>query len=255
MARTTPYLVPTDVLADQGAKVFALYVEDSSNHKQRLEAAGLPEETFQTVKDYAEELLDLEITQEERKMAASRERAEASAAVKDVLRWRLDDVLSRARVIFDDDPRLVHFRSGQLRSQRPSAVVREARLLIEALKRFRGLPEAKAIGLDRSILEKGQALLENLVKEDTEDEVARALQIQTTAELREKELELSNLLANIEKRAPIAFPSDHPGRRRYRMNEIRQYVSYQRGPSATDPSADVLVEDPAPEPTPTPVDA
>lgn len=257
MPRSIPYLVPTDILADQGAKVAALFKEDSADYKQRLERAGLPEASFKHIGEHAQALLDLEITQEERKIATQREGAEATAAVQAALRWRLDDVLSRARVIFEDDPRLIHFRSGKLRSHRPSALVRELRLLVAGVERFKDLPEAQAIGLDEKVLQDGERLLEALVKEDTESEVARALQVQTTAELREKELELSNMLADVEKRATIAFPFEHPGRKRYRMNEIRLYVARQKGRGGSDPSAAIFVDDPAPEPVPAaaPVDA
>src|SRR5690606_15813205 len=106
-----------------------------------------PASNFVEIGEYAQALLDLEISQEERKIATQKESAEATAAVQDVLAWRLDDVLSRARVVFEDDPRLIHFRTGKLRSHRPSAVGREARLVLVAVKRFMNLPEAKAIGL------------------------------------------------------------------------------------------------------------
>lgn len=247
MARATPYRGPTELIAAQGSVMHSLYKEDSDENKQTLATVGLTEEHFEQLGKKSAELLDLEIVQEERKQSAAQEQAEASAATQAVLNWRKDEVIPRARLIFEDDPRFVHFRSGKLRSYRPASVIREGRLLVSGVKRFAHLPESKAIGLDEALAARGEELLAALVKEDTEGELAIALQKETTDQLRDLELEVSQLIAEVEKRVVIAFPTGHPARRRYRANELREYVARQKGRGGKDPTVGVDVDDPAPD--------
>lgn len=252
---TSPYSVPTDVLADQGAKIARLYAEDKDEHKTKLASVGLGADTFVTIGEIANEMLELEVTQEERKEGTRQESLQATAAAQEVLTWRAEEVLTRARVVFAGDNRLKEFRPGQLRSVRTGFVIVEGERLIKAIKRFDRLPAARAIGLDLALAEKGEALLAKLKAEGHDDDISLELQRETTNELRDMEGELAKMLGDVEERMTIAFGSKHPARRRYRMNDIRTYVARQRGKNATDPSANVSVPDPIPSDVLEPEDA
>lgn len=248
MTRNTTYNVPNNVLSDQGFKTAALYEQDSQENQQLLATVGLKAALFTRAKKDAQRVSDLEHGQEQLKADAGQQQAEVSQAVKDLIAWRNEKVIPRAKVVFAEKPELRHFRLGKLRSYRPAAVDREARLLIDAVRRFCFLPQAVECGLNSQLADKGAELLEHVRTQDSEAVIADAERSEATAELREAEVALSATLAEIEQRAAIVFDRGSIELRRYRMNEIRNYVARQNGegPEVVDPTASVEVPDPDP---------
>ena len=120
--------------------------------------------------------------------------------------------------------------------------------MVQAIRRFKHLPESTEVGLNEALAAKGEALLAALRTEDMEAVHAAAARSESTATLRELEAELSNLLASVEKRAAIVFKRGSVELRRYRMTAIRNYVAVQHGggSAVVAPTAFVLVGDPDP---------
>jgi len=249
MSRTVAYNVPSNLIADQGIKISELYKADNEENKAKLASIGLKKDSFDKIGVLGHKLAELEQDQEAHKAEARVEQAQASEAAQKALEWRNEEVIPRAKLVFQNDPRLSYFRPGSLRSQRASAVDREVRILIDTIRDFAHLPEAKEVSLDAALADKGQALLDALRSQDMEYVKADAERSVATATLREAEAELSGLLASVEQRAAIVFKRGSADLRRYRMNEIRNYVAMQHkgGSEAVDPTASVSVEDPDPE--------
>lgn len=248
MPRQTPYNVPIDVLTDQGLKTSQAYDDDSQERKELLAGIGLPAAHFARVRELAKEVRALDHSQEQRKQDAQLESAEATAAVEAALSWRNDLVMPRVNLAFEDDPRRVHFRPGGLRSRRAAAVLRECRLLVDAIRRFGDVPEAAMVRLDAALADEGERLCEAIEKEDTEAARAAAARSEATGRLAEAVLELSQALAEIEKRAVVVFRRGTAELRRYRMNGIREYVArmHTGGAGVVDPTVSVEVADPDP---------
>jgi hypothetical protein len=143
---------------------------------------------------------------------------------------------------------LRHFRPGKLRSVRPATVIREGRLLVDAIKRFSSEPEMQKRGLTMEMANKGEDLIQKAVKEDTEAAVAHSAQLDATDRVYDLEDRLDDILAEIERCAAVVFEPDSAALKRYRLNEIRNYIAQMHGQSKpADPTAEVQVPDPAPE--------
>ena len=248
MSRTVAYNVPSNLIADQGIKISELYKADNAENHAKLASIGLKAASFDKIGVLGHKLADLEQDQEEHKAEAKVEQAQATQAATEALEWRNEEVIPRAKLVFHDDPRLSYFRPGALRSRRAASIDREVRILIDTIRDFAHLPETQEVGLDTALADKGQTLLDALRTQDMEYVKADAERSAATATLRELEAELSSLLASVEQRAAIVLKRGSADLRRYRMNEIRNYVAMQHkaGTEATDPTVSISVEDPDP---------
>jgi hypothetical protein len=199
-------------------------------------------------KEISAELSDVEASQEGIKSDAEVQKTEATAAVQALMTWRNKGVLPRAKIALDGDTRLRHFRPGKMRSVRSATVIREGRLLVDAIKRFADDPKMLKRGLTLKMAEQGEALIKTAIKEDTEAAVAHNVQLDVTDRVYELEDRLDDILAEVETCAAAVFEPESAALKRYRLNEIRNYIAQMHGQSKpADPTAEVQVPDAAPE--------
>ena len=242
---TNIYQVPTQILSDQAKKSAGLYRQDSPENKEMLFGIGLTQAKFEDVDKIADEMVELEGGQEGAKSDAEVEQIEATEAVAAIIAWRSKKVIPRARIAFADDKRLRHYRPGKLRSKRAATVLREGRLLVNAILKLCSEPLAIARGLTAALADEGAALVAKAEAEDQEAVDALAYQIDNTEALDELEDQLDDKLAEIERCAKAVFEEGSAARKRYRLNEIRNYIAvmHDRG---VDDTAGTTEPDPAP---------
>ena len=242
------YQVPSQVLSGQGKKTADLYFQDSAENHALLDGIGLKKEKFEAVRSLSVELDQVEGSQEAVKLAALTEQNEATAAVRAVADWRSIRVIPRAKVAFGDDRRLRHFRLGKLQSTRAATVIREGRLLADAIERFINEPETQERGLNQALADEGRALVAAAEKEDSEAAAAVAKQREVSERVYEIEDQLDDLLAEIEHCAAAVFPADSAALKRYRLNDIREYIAQMRNRGGSDEVVDPTVESTVPDP-------
>lgn len=242
------YQVPSQILSDQGKKTADLYFQDSTENHALLAGIGLKKEKFEAVKSLSKELDEVEGSQEAVKMAALTEQNEATEAVRAVADWRNVRVIPRAKVAFADDRRLRHFRLGKLQSTRAATVIREGRLLADAIERFQNEPESQVRGLTQDLADEGRKLVTAAEKEDSEAAAAAAKQQDVSERVYEIEDRLDDLLAEIERCAAAVFPADSAALKRYRLNKIRGYIAQMHNPGGSDEVVDPTVESSVPDP-------
>jgi hypothetical protein len=237
------YNVPSQILGDQGVKVAALYRADSAANRALLDGVGVPAAVFDEAESLGRTLLDEESSQEMFKADALVQKNEAVFAVSAVMAWRSDDVLPRVKLAFGGDRRYRFFRAGQLKSVRTATVLREAKLLVGAIRKFAGEAELARRGVGEAMALRGEALIAAAEKEDVEAAQASAAQIAVSENVYALEDKLDDVLAEIERSAAVVFKADSADLARYRMNEIRDYAAKARKTS-TDATASVSAEDP-----------
>jgi hypothetical protein len=246
------YHVPTTILADQARKTFELYKQDNDENRSLLSSIGLNEADFEKIDNLGAQIMEIEGAQEEVKADSELEQLEASEAIQELIDWRGKKLLPRVKIAFVGDKRLRHFRPGKLRSLRPATVVRECKLLVDAILRFSKEPEMVLRGITEEMANEGKMLIEKAEKEDLEAAAAHMHQIDTTEKLYDLEDELDDLLSDVEKCAAAIFDEESAALKRYRMNEIRNYIAVMHN-SGSDKTATADVPDPAPATQPAPV--
>jgi hypothetical protein len=246
---TNIYQVPTQILADQAKKTAELYRQDNAENKAALSGIGLGPVKFDDIDTIADQISRFEGVQESAAAQAQTEQLEATEAMQAIISWRSQKVIPRARIAFGDDKRLRHYRPGQLRSVRAATVVREGKLLVDAIRRFADTPEALARGLNSALADEGAALIDVAETEDLQAAAAHMHQLDNTEALYELEDQLDDKLAEIERCAKAVFPEESAARKRYRLNEIRNYIAVMHD-QGTDDTAEVNTPDPAPDAAP-----
>ena len=244
------YNVPTHILTSQARATAKLYDEDSEENRNALAGIGIGAAEITPMLPLADEIDAIEGTQEAVKNQRLTEQNEATEAVQGVVSWRNVEVLPRAKLALKGDRRLRHFRPGKLRSVRTATVIREGRLLVDAIERFKGEPAMQKRGVNTALADKGRMLIQVAEKEDTEAAAAVAHQRDVTERVYELEDRLDDLLADIEQSAAAVFPEGSAARKRYRLNVIREYIAEMHNrPSdeILDPTAETEVPDPIPE--------
>ena len=244
------YQVPSQILSSQGRKTAELYFQDTADNRGMLDGIGLTARKVEAIRTLSAELNEVEGSQEAVKMETLTEQNEASAAVRAVAEWRNNRVMPRARIAFGDDKRLRHFRPGKLQSTRAATVIREGRLLVDAIERFENEPKLVERGINRALADEGRALVAAAEKEDSEAAAAVARQRDVSERVYELEDRLDDLLAEVERCAAAVFPDDSAALKRYRLSEIREYVAQMHnrggGEEVVDPTVEAAVPDPLP---------
>jgi hypothetical protein len=227
------YHVPTQILASQAKTTSKLYQEDSEENRKTLEGIGVTGLLFSETVALATALDD---------------QNEATEANRKLISWRKDSVMPRVKIALDGDTRLRHFRPGQLRSHRPASVIREGKLLVAAILRFADDPKLQKRGVTRELAEMGRTFVAEAEKEDVDAAAAMAVRNEITEKVYDLEDKLDDRLAEIERCAAAVFPEGSAARKRYRLNEIRNYIAQMHNQSTpVDPTAEIAVPDPAPE--------
>ena len=239
------YQVPTQILTNQAQKSHELYTQDSSENKGLLSGIGLNQAKFEDVKNIADEMVDLEGAQEGAKADSEVEKIEATEATAAIIAWRSKKVIPRARIAFADDKRLRHYRPGKMRTTRAATVVREGKLLVDAIRRFESEPLAMARGLTTALADEGAALIDKAETEDLEAAAAHMHQLDNTEALYELEDQLDDKLAEIERCAKAVFEEGSAARKRYRLNEVRNYIAVMHDQGGDD-TVEAVEPDPAP---------
>ena len=242
------YHVPTQILTSQAKITAKLYEEDSEENRQKLAGIGIIEQQVDTMVTLAEQIDAIEGSQEAVKNSTQTEVNEATAATRAIIDWRNIDVLPRVKIAFKGNRKLRHFRPGKLKSVRAATVIREGRLLADAIERFRDDPEMVKRGVTMTLAEKGRALLKAAEKEDGEAAAAVANQRVITEQVYEMEDQLDDILAEIERCAAAVFPPESATLKRYRLNVIREYITVMHNQSNSDDIIDPTVEAEVPDP-------
>ncbi len=240
------YQVPTQILASQAKKTAELHRNDSPENHALLDGIGITGEVFAQADELGTKIMELEDSQEGVKADAATDKMEAAEAVAAVAAWRTKKVLPRARIALTGDKRLRHFRSGRLRSTRAATVIREGKLLVGAIRRFASDPEMVRRGLNEAMAVEGDKLIAGAEAEDLEAATAHMTQLDVSEELYELEDKLDDILSDIERCARAVFEPESAALKRYRMNEIRNYIAVMHDKGGDDSAT---VEAPDPDPT------
>jgi hypothetical protein len=133
-------------------------------------------------------------------------------------------------------------------STRAATVIREGRLLVSAIERFKDEPKVQKRGINQALADEGRALVAAAEKEDTEATEALATQRDVSERVYDIEDQLDDLLAKIERCAATVFPADSAALKRYRLNEIREYIAQMHDQGDGDDVIDPTVESTVPDP-------
>ncbi len=227
------YNVPSQILGDQAQRIADLYRSDIEGHRAALTGIGVTGDVIEDVETLGQAVLDFEVQQEVLKAEYAFKRAGSTGATRAIIDWRDKQVMPRVKLAFAKSPSLSFFRPGKLRSQRTASVLREARLLVLAIRKFAGEPEPTRRGVDEDLAAAGEELIRRAEINDAEAAQALAAQRAATRRLYKAEERLSSLLGEIERATVTVFPADSTAHDRYRLNRIRNYVAVQHGKSAS----------------------
>jgi hypothetical protein len=219
------FKVPTQVLGDQALKTASLYRDDTEDNRAALAGIGVTQAVIGDVEGLGREVLDFETKQEMMKAETALAKSASVSATRAVIDWRGIDLLPRVQIALKDDSRIAFFRPGKLRSTRASAVIREARLSVDTIRKFVDDPKLALRGVTEELAKKGESLIDRAEVEDARAAQATAAQVIATQDLRKKEATLGSLLQEIERAAAAVFPADSAELNRYRLKVIRNYIS------------------------------
>jgi hypothetical protein len=208
--RKSRFDVPTVVLVDQGRTIYRQLITVANKPRLKLlETFGIDGGFAGRVGQVVEELATLDAEQERAKAAYTKEAKEDQALAEKGYRFKLKlDARVRAYMAaHDDDDNLAgRFRFGQLRVARARGVLNELRIV---------LPEAMALssklqgfGVTDAFLAEGQEIVVGLGGA-SESAAAKQAREKLTQQVREKELELGQLLDRL-RQADEAVALDDP---------------------------------------------
>ena len=219
MASERSYDVSTKVLSDQARlSLGELKAPANKEGVDALEAVGLDVPSF--INDLGastQKLQKVEAAQERAKSELLRELKEDRGLSYEGYRWLLR-LQSRVRTYLAENPTADEyvlrnrFRFGKVKNAHIRTIVYELRVVLPELKNM--LEELAGVGINEKFLNEGKKILKQLGIDREETEEARAEQEKLTREVREAEIEVSQLLRRLVL-TDISASLEHPEAKRW----------------------------------------
>lgn len=222
--KNSAYEVPTKVLLAQARSTLReLAIDATAPRRAALKELGIDAENFTAeLQSATDALQEIEAEQERAKAHYQHEASEDRAIAEEGYRYKLAlDARVRAYIATngDDDGLRNRFRFGQLRVARARGVTYELRIVLPEAQAFKD--KLAAVGVDDAFIQKGYDILARLDADRQETTQARAQREKLTRQVREGELRLSRLLAQLvaaDEALAVATPAEG---RVFRLDLIR----------------------------------